>query len=208
MGVIRDGPDSPPQADNWHTDVTWSAEPPRFALLRSTLVPDRGGDTMWGSMTAAYRALSPAVRAFLDGLEVEHDCDSFLEGAVQKLGAEAASNLKLDEKLRAAYPTVRHPLIRTHPDTGENAIYFGGHFMKRIVGLEPIESDAVLRMVAAHIDQPRFHCRWSWTEGDLAIWDEAATVHRAISDHFPREREVRRVTVDGDRPFHGSAAAR
>ena len=207
MGTIQDGPDSPPSADEWHTDVTWAAEPPRYAFLRSVVVPERGGDTMWGSMTAAYRALSPTMRVFFDGLVIEHDCENFLQAAVNKLGEERAAAMQLREKLRAAYPPVEHPLVRTHPQTGENAIYFGGGFMRRVVGLEPQESDAILHFISEHVANPGFHVRWSWTEGDLVIWDEAATVHRALADHFPREREVRRVTVDGDRPFHGTPNA-
>jgi taurine dioxygenase len=204
--VIRDGPDSPPAADEWHTDVTWTPEPPKLALLRATLVPDRGGDTMWGSMTAAYDALSEPVRAFLDGLTVFHDCTTFLRGVVRKMGAEQAEKLGVEVKLRAMYPGVEHPLVRTHPETGKRALLFGGGFMRHIVGLAAHESDAVMKMVREHIEQPRFHCRWSWKPGDLAIWDERSTVHRAIGDHFPREREVRRCVVDGDRPYFDAEA--
>ena len=100
-----------------------------------------------------------------------------------------------------AYPGVDHPLVRTHPETGKRAILYGGGFMRHVVGLAPHESDAVLRMVREHVEQPKFHCRWSWRVDDLAIWDERATIHRAIGDHYPRVREVRRCVVDGDRPY-------
>lgn len=199
--VIQDGPDSPPAADQWHTDVTWTREPPKVALLRATLVPERGGDTMWGSMTAAYDALSEPIRKLLDSLVVHHDNTDFVASVVKKIGEQQAHELDLVGKLNAEYPGVDHPMIRTHPETGRRAILFGGGFMRYVVGLEPHESDAVLRMVRAHIEQPRFHCRWSWKPGDLAIWDERSTVHRAIGDHFPRAREVRRCVVDGDRPY-------
>jgi len=196
--TIRDGPESEPATDYWHTDVTWTAEPPRAAFLRATIVPDRGGDTMWGSMTAAYDALSPAVRTFFDGLRVRHDNESFIRGMIGKLGEETGR--PLGEKLRAAYPPVEHPLIRTHPETGRKAILFGGGFMREVVGLTGGESDALLDFLRRHIDQPIFHARWRWAVGDLAIWDERSTVHRGLSDHFPREREVRRCVIDGDRP--------
>lgn len=196
--TIRDGPDSEPATDYWHTDVTWTASPPRAAFLRATLVPDRGGDTMWASMTAAYAALSQSVRTFFDGLRVRHDNESFIRGMIQKLGEDAGRPLA--EKLRAAYPPVEHPLIRTHPETGRKAILFGGGFMREVVGLTRSESDAILAFLGRHIDQPIFHARWRWGVGDLAIWDERATVHRGLSDHFPREREVRRCVIDGDRP--------
>lgn len=205
--VIQDGPDSPPAADQWHTDVTWTPLPPKVALLRATLVPERGGDTMWGSMTAAYDALSGPIKTLLEGLEVHHDSTDFVEGVVKKIGPEQAKALDIKSKLNAEYPGVDHPMIRTHPETGARAIFFGGGFMRHVVGLEPHESDAVLRMVREHIEQPRFHCRWSWKPGDLAIWDERSTVHRAIGDHFPREREVRRCVVDGDRPYFDATVA-
>lgn len=197
--VIRDGPESEPAADYWHTDVTWTAEPPRAAFLRATLVPDRGGDTMWGSMSAAYSALSEKMRAFFDTLSVRHSNESFILGMQKKLGKAATQPFA--EKLREAYPPVIHPLVRTHPETGKRALLFGGHFMEAVVGLSATESESVLTFLSRHIDQPVFHARWRWSLGDLAIWDERSTVHRALSDHFPREREVRRCVIDGDQPF-------
>ncbi len=205
--VIEDGPDSPPAADQWHTDVTWTPEPPKVALLRATLVPERGGDTLWGSMTAAYDALSAPIKTLLEGLRVHHDSSEFVASVVKKVGPEQAKELNIEEKLNALYPGVDHPMIRTHPETGKRAILFGGGFMRYVVGLEAHESDAILRMVTAHIEQPRFHCRWNWKPGDLAIWDERSTVHRAIGDHFPRKREVRRCVVDGDRPYFDATVA-
>ncbi|MBJ22618.1 MAG: taurine dioxygenase [bacterium] len=196
--VIADGPDSEPATDYWHTDVTWIAEPPHAAFLRATIVPDHGGDTMWGSMTAAYDALSPAVQDFLSGLRVRHDNTSFIEGMIDKLGEEMARPLA--QKLREAYPSVEHPLIRTHSETGRKAIFFGGGFMREILGLTSSESDAILDFLRRHIDQPIFHARWRWTLGDLALWDQRSTVHRGLADHFPRKREVRRCVIDGDRP--------
>lgn len=197
--VIQDGPDSEPATDYWHTDVTWTPEPPRAAFLRATVVPDRGGDTMWGSMSAAYSALSEKMRAFFDTLTVRHSNESFIEGMEIKLGKEASRPLA--EKLRETYPPVVHPLVRTHPETGRRALLFGGGFMEAVVGLSEAESESILAFLRRHIEQPIFHARWRWSVGDLAIWDERSTVHRGLSDHFPREREVRRCVIDGDRPF-------
>ena len=77
---------------------------------------------------------------------------------------------------------------------------WGGGFMREIVQLAKDESEALLGFLGRHIDQPVFHTRWRWRVGDLAIWDERSTVHRALGDHFPRAREVRRCVIDGDRP--------
>lgn len=196
--VIRDTQESPPSTDYWHTDVTWTPEPPKAAFLRATTVPATGGDTMWGSMTTAYEALSDQMKAFFDGLTVRHDNESFIRGMERKLGTEAAAPIAA--KLREFYPPVVHPLVRTHPDSGKKALLFGGGFMREIVELTDAESQSVLAFLARHIDHPTFHARWRWNEGDLAIWDERSTVHRGLSDHFPQEREVRRCVVDGDRP--------
>jgi taurine dioxygenase len=201
LQVITDGPESPPTTDYWHTDVTWTPEPPKFAFLRACVVPESGGDTLWGSMTAAYAALSPAMQAFLDGLDAMHDNESFIVGARTKLGTEKGDALGLADQLRSAYPPVMHPVVRVHPETGKKALLMGGQFMTRIVGVTELESAALLDLLSRHIDQPQLHCRWSWRLGDLAIWDERATVHRGLADHFPQQREVRRCVVDGDRPF-------
>lgn len=199
--VIEDGPDSPPAADYWHTDVTWSAEPPKYALLRAEIIPEFGGDTLWGSMTAAYEALSPAMQKLLDGLVVLHDNTSFIEGLYTKMGAEQVKKSGIDQRLRDAHPGVNHPLVRTHPETGRRAILFGGGFMRHIVGVSEDENQLLMDFLRRHIDNPHFHCRWQWRPGDLAIWDERSTVHRALSDHFPQRRTMHRCVVEGDRPY-------
>ena len=154
MTVIEGGPDTPTAADVWHTDVTWTATPPNFALLQMEVAPERGGDT-----------------------------------------AELVSMLRRD------FPAVEHPLIRTHPETGKRAILYAGFFIRRIVGVSAAESRMVLDFLAAHVQDPAFHCRWHWQPGDLAIWDERSTLHRAAADHFPHRRVIRRLEIDGARPY-------
>ncbi len=202
--VIEDTADSPPTTDNWHTDVTWIESPPVAALLTALVVPPVGGNTMWASTTAAYDALSDAMKERLDGLEVLHsNWPGFCETAERKSGVEG-----LGQKIREQYPEVVHPLVRTHPVTGRRSLYInasdGGSstgVMKTIVGMNPGESSAILGFLAEHINQPKFHCRWAWTQYDLAIWDERVTNHRGVADHHPEHRVVRRCTVDGERPY-------
>ncbi|WP_419917980.1 TauD/TfdA dioxygenase family protein [Candidatus Poriferisocius sp.] len=195
--VIRDDADSPPTTDNWHTDVTWIQVPPKIAFLQATVVPPYGGDTMWCSTTSAYDALSAPMREMVNGWELRHSnypqfCTSM---------AEKSGSWDLVPRLREAYPGVNHPLVRTHPETGRRALYLATNFHQYVVGLNQAESAALLDFLTRHIDQPRFCCRWSWSEGDLAIWDERSTNHRGVADHYPEVREVRRCTVDGDRPY-------
>ena len=130
LQVIADGPDSPPEADDWHTDVTWVAEPPDYAVLRGTVVPERGGDTLWASMTAAYEALSAPIRVFLDGLTVRHDNTVFID-AVERKAPDMCEQFDVPNRLRTEYPGVEHPLVRTHPDTGRKSLFLGGDFIAR-----------------------------------------------------------------------------
>lgn len=198
---IEDGPDSPPTAEIWHTDVTWTDTPPSYAVLCGITIPPYGGDTLWSSMFAAYDALSAPIRALVDGLVGEHTTESITESILTRgKGSEDAHNMV--EKLRAAYPSVlTHPIVRTHPVTRRRALFLGGQSLRRITGLAPHESDALVAMLKAHAADERFQCRWRWQEGDVAIWDERSTMHRAAADHFPQHRVVRRIEVDGDRPY-------
>ncbi len=199
--VITDGPDSPPEADDWHTDVTWIAEPPNYALLSAQVIPRRGGDTLWASTTAAYEALSPVMRGMIDDLEVVHDNSEFIRAMLRKMpdGPQAQS---LAAALREAFPPVTHPLVRTHPDTGRQALFVAGGFMRYVKGMRDSESDNLLGFLRRHIENAALQCRWRWSAGDLAIWDERSTNHRSAADHFPQERSIRRVEVSGERPYH------
>lgn len=196
--VVVDDEDNPPGVDLWHTDVTWLERPPAVALLTALEVPAWGGDTMWASTTLAYEALSPALRELLDGLETVHSCHrDFVEIAARKSGIPG-----LAEKIKAAYPPVTHPLVRTHPETGKRSLFVTDRgVMHHIEGLPPEESDAILDFIDAHVAEPRFHVRWKWSLGELAIWDERTTLHRGVSDHYPQRRVIRRCTVDGEAPF-------
>lgn len=195
MQYIEDTADSPPDADGWHTDVTWIERPPQVALLSARVIPEVGGDTMWSSLTAAYEALSPTMQDLCAGLTVRHHRGDEFDAAVGRF---------LDEDqmaaLRAAHPPVEHPLVRTHPRTGKQALFVSGLFMDQVVGMTRPESDALLGFLAHHAADPNFQVRWRWRANDLAIWDERCTNHRALSDHYPQHRVMRRVTVDGERP--------
>jgi taurine dioxygenase len=203
MTVIEDGPDSPNKADSWHTDVTWTASPPAYALLHMEVTPEVGGDTLWCSATKAYELLSPAMQEFLCGLTVTHDNEGFIRRMVEKTGDP---NHELIAGLREHYPPVVHPMVRTHPETGKRALLWARNFIRRINELTDAENDAVLAHLAEHVNDPRLHCRWAWTEGDLAIWDERSTLHRAAADHWPHRRVIRRCEIDGTRPYFEPAA--
>ena len=193
-------------ADEWHTDVTWIATPPDVAILRALVVPVRGGDTLWASMTAAYQALSPTMQALLSQLRVRHDNTSFIRGMlVKRPDLDVPGGLP--ERLRNEYPAVEHPLVRTHPISGRHALYLGGGFMRGIVDMKPDESEAILGFLQQHAANEQFQCRWRWSIGDVAVWDERSTNHRSAGDHFPQHRDIRRVECGAATPTFDPSAA-
>lgn len=195
--LIEDGPDSPPTTDSWHTDVTWIERPPKIAILCGIEIPAHGGDTMFASAVDVYESLSPPLREMLDGLEAEHTCwPGFCETVEEKSGIEG-----LGRRIADAYPPVMHPIVRTHPVTGKRVFYDGSSTMNGVDGLTDAEWQPLLDVLRRMFDEPKRQVRWSWTEGDVVIWDERLVVHRGVSDHFPLRRVVRRITVDGERPF-------
>ena len=199
MSEITDTPDSPPDADGWHTDITWIPNPPKMGILAALDIPESGGDTLWADLYAAYDHLSPLMQEFFEKLTVKHVISDVILNAVVRLGKpEAVSFIKEN------FPPVPHPLIRTHPDTGRKALFVAGNFMQSVEGMNQDESEMLVSWLNEYINNPNFHVRWRWQEGDLAIWDERCTNHRALSNHYPQYRRMRRCTIEGDAPFFSS----
>ena len=103
-------------------------------------------------------------------------------------------------RLRRANPPVSHPLVRTHPVTGEALLFLSPLYLRRLIGIERRQGDRMLRELNGLLDDPHVQVRWRWEAGDVAIWDEVATCHRALTDHFPQRRTMRRCVVQGDGP--------
>ncbi|MFA5884148.1 MAG: TauD/TfdA family dioxygenase [Acidimicrobiia bacterium] len=188
VGHIVDDQEHPPFQDEWHTDVSWDPAPPTYGMLRAIEMPERGGDTIWASTYAAYDALSPTMQAMLDGLVAFHDMGrgtAFLTKSGEDLVRKAAE----------LCPGAEHPVVRTHPATGRRHLYVNRGFTRRIVGLHPAESDALLDLLFRHCEHPGFQVRYEWAEGDVAIWDERPTLHFAVADHFPQRREMARTNA-------------
>jgi taurine dioxygenase len=177
--------------NDWHSDVTFVAKPPKWSLLYGELIPPLGGDTLWASMYAAYEALSPAMQRMIEGLHALHD---FSKDFPPQRFATCGLDVSPAE-VYAANPPVAHPLIRVHPQTGRKAIYVNSSFTTHVEGLRPRESAALLGFLFAHVAEPEFQVRWRWSPGDVAFWDNHWTQHYAVSDYFPARRRVRRATI-------------
>ena len=194
--ILESKPDKPTKIEAWHSDMTFLQHPPMSTVLRSVIIPPRGGDTLWSSMTTAYNGLSAPMQAFLEGLSAVHDfCHGFRESLAEPGGQERLASAI------AANPPVLHPVIRTHPETGKKVIFVNSLFTQRIEGLPTAESDALLQFLFNHISTPEYTCRFQWQAHSIAIWDNRSTQHKPINDYFPSPRRLHRITVDGDRPY-------
>jgi len=192
---------NPTDNDAWHTDITFIETPPMGSILYAKHLPPLGGDTVWSDMKAAYEALSAPLRDFLDGLDAVHDFARGFpaRGRVAGAAGEAKHAQALEE-----HPPVLHPVVRTHPETGADGLFVNYGFTERIKGLRRKESDAILAMLFAHIQQPEFLVRWRWTPNAVAFWDNRVTQHYAVNDYLPHQRVMNRATVLGERPYHRS----
>lgn len=194
---LRNNPANPTDNANWHTDVTFIEEPPMGAILYARQLPPHGGDTLWSNMRAAFLGLSERMQNLLRGLTAIHDFTrSFPPDlkAVQNAG---------DDKYRQAvakHPPVVHPVIRTHPETGEECLFVNDGFTTRIRELPPAESDAILRFLNQHIQKPEYVVRWSWKPNAVAFWDNRITQHYAVDD-YRDERVMHRAAILGDKPY-------
>jgi len=201
MFVLDNHAGNPTDNDSWHTDVTFIETPPLGAILYAKQLPPEGGDTLWCNMRAAYEALSPPMQSFLAPLDAVHD---FARGFPARGIVAKASGADKHSKAVEAHPPVIHPVIRTHPETGEDSLFVNYGFTARIKGLRRKESDAILNMLFEHIQKPEFQVRWRWRENAIAFWDNRITQHYAVNDYLPNRRVMHRATILGDRPYHRS----
>jgi len=185
---------NPTNNDVWHTDATVTETPPLGTILRAVELPPSGGDTMWSSMTAAYDALSPSFRDFLAGHEAAHD---FM--VVTRALAGGALRFVREN------PPAVHPVIRTHPETGRQAIFVNSGFTTSINSLEPGESRAIMKFLHEHIQRPEFTVRWRWKPGSMAFWDNRCTQHFAVNNYLPHRRVMHQAVILGDKPFYRAA---
>lgn len=177
-------------ANLWHSDVTWREMPSLGSILRGRVIPETGGDTMFADMVAAYEGLSPAMKEWVCTLTAVHDGSLF-----------AALQGKSRESFWEQFPLQEHPVVRTHPETGERALYVNCSFTTHIKGLSKKESDWLLEHLYAQASIPEYQVRFRWRKNSIAFWDNRACQHYAVGDYAPAAREMERVTIVGDDPF-------
>lgn len=187
----------------WHTDVTFSQTPPLGCVLQAVKIPAQGGDTLWSSGIAAFAALPADIQQKIQGLTATHDIrQSF---PIERFAKDAAELAKL-EQIFAKNPPVSHPVVRTHPVSGKPILFVSEGFTTHINELDRDEGAQLLQYLFAHSTKPAFHLRWQWQEGDVAIWDNRSTQHKALFDYGDAHRIMHRATINGDVPFYRAAS--
>lgn len=184
------------RADSWHTDISFIDAYPKASILRSVVAPAVGGNTVWANTTAAYNDLPEELKTLADSLRAIHS-NNFDYAAKVSVPKEALEKYK--NYFNSTEYETEHPLVRVHPETGEKTLLLG-HFFKSLVGYSSSESRRLFDLFQSYVDKLENIVSWRWSAGDVAIWDNRATQHRAINDYGDQHRVVRRVTLEGDVP--------
>ncbi|MBD1551486.1 TauD/TfdA dioxygenase family protein [Pseudomonas typographi] len=182
------------RSSTWHADLTFLNAFPALSVLRGVEIPALGGDTLWANTASAYEHLPGPFKAFVDSLWAVHS-NVYDSSALIPAGSTTAAEFHAQLSKKRVIET-EHPVVHVHPETGERSLLLG-HFVKRLVGFNSPDSARLLAILQDHAVAHENIVRWRWQPGDVAIWDNRATLHKAVDDYNDAPRIVRRVTVSG-----------
>jgi alpha-ketoglutarate-dependent sulfate ester dioxygenase len=187
------------KANSWHTDVTFVDRVPAISLLRAITLPPYGGTTVWANTAEAYRRLHPALKALVAGLRAVHS--NLYDYAAQRpqLGGVDVKEERYRQEFAHLEFETEHPVVRVHPETGEPTLLLG-HFVRSFTGLSTADFQDLFALLQRHVTRLENTVRWTWRDGDIAIWDNRATQHYAVADYDDRPRLLHRITIAGDVP--------
>jgi alpha-ketoglutarate-dependent taurine dioxygenase len=201
--IYKDLDSAPEHYENsYHCDGTWKETPPLGCVLRCVEPPAVGGDTIWVNMAMAYAGLPEHVKAQIAPLSARHSIEATF-GAVMPADKRRA--------LKERFPDAEHPVVRTHPETGEKVLFVNGfttHFVnfhtpanvRHGIDFAPGASN-LLSYLISQAGIPDYQVRWRWTKNSFAIWDNRCTQHYAVQDYYPAVRKMERAAIVGDKPF-------
>ena len=205
-GLVRIYKDENSQPDyyenSWHSDASWRDAPPMGCVLRCVACPPVGGDTMWTNMATAYADLPDHVKAVIAPLKARHSIEA-------SFGARMPEEQR--HALKARFPDAEHPVVRTHPETGEKILFVNG-FTTHFTNFHTAENvrfgqdyapgaAQLLSYLVGRAAIPEYQVRWRWQPNSVAIWDNRSTQHYAVADYAPTVRRMERAGIIGDRPF-------
>jgi taurine dioxygenase len=184
----------------WHSDTAYKPEPDMGTVLYGIEVPPAGGDTLYANTQLAYETLSDGMKAMIDGLIGVNDSEALYPGGrANRIGS--LSEMKEAYNDGSEPMRSEHPIVRTHPETGAKSLYVSVAHTLHFKDMTEEESKPLIRFLAGHIIRPEFTCRLKWQSGTVAMWDNRTTQHFAVNDYTGHFRRMRRVTIQGDKPF-------
>lgn len=190
----------------WHSDFSFLPEPPAATCLYALEVPEAGGDTLWADMALAFETLSPGLQAMLKRLTAMHTAAPYYGTQNEEL-----SNYRLSRSMQIARDNPEadfetgHPVVIRHPATGRTALFLNPVYALRFADMTREESKPLLDFLQAHAVKPEFSCRFRWTPGSLALWDNRVTQHLAVNDYDGQRRLMHRTTIGGQKPVAASS---
>jgi taurine dioxygenase len=191
LTILENDEANPSKIEKWHTDMTFRQNPPIGSILHGVVIPQKGGDTLFASMSAAFEGLSDKMQHFLSGLNAIHDFShGFRESLEEPGGRERLAPMVRDN------PPVLHPVVRAHPESGKQGLYVNSLFTVGIEGMKEKESRSLLDFLFAHVTTPEFACRFRWQPHSVAFWDNRITQHKPVNDYWPQRRRMQRITIE------------
>jgi alpha-ketoglutarate-dependent taurine dioxygenase len=187
------------KANSWHTDVTFVDRVPAISVLRAITLPAYGGTTVWANTAEAYRRLHPALQALAGQLRAVHTNLYDYAADRPQIGGVDVKEEDYRAEFRHLEFETEHPVVRIHPETGEPTLLLG-HFVRSFSGLSSADSADLFALLQRQITRLENTVRWTWRDGDIAIWDNRATQHYAVADYDDLPRRLHRVTIAGDIP--------
>ncbi len=186
----------------WHSDASFRSAPPMGAVLKCDECPDVGGDTMWANMALAYERLPDRIKERIGELRAQHSIEQSFGGAMTP---------ERRAELVSQNPPAEHPVVRTHPETGEKVLYVNQGFTTHFVNFQrydrirvgqdfTLESNHLMNYLLTQAAIPEYQVRIRWRPGTVAVWDNRVTQHYAVHDYWPAPRKMARATIVGDRP--------
>ena len=195
--ILENDEKNPSKIEKWHTDMTFKKIPPLGSILLGKIIPEKGGDTLFASLSAAYSDLPEDLKRSLETMTAIHSFEyGFKESLAEPYGREKLAQALIDN------PPVEHPVVCTHPVTGKKLIYVNSLFTLKINSLSDSESSKLLEFLCDHIKKEKYQCRFSWEINSIAFWDNRSVIHKPDNDYWPQLRRMERITIDNTTPPH------
>ena len=189
--ILENDEKNPSKIEKWHTDMTFKKIPPLGSILLGKVIPEKGGDTLFASLSAAYSDLPADLKQSLEEMTAVHSFEyGFKESLAEPYGREKLAQALIDN------PPVEHPVVCKHPVTGKKLIYVNSLFTLKINSLSDSESSELLKFLCDHIKKEKYQCRFSWEINSIAFWDNRSVIHKPDNDYWPQLRRMERITID------------